>query len=173
MYFLNRGFVPLSRIRRGTAMYLSNRADAPPDQNQPWAEGVYSNQAEMSGLPPFQRRIPCHRPMCSKSTFLYTSITSSRTSKIPCPEGGVHSPPPGTNRGHQAGDIHQRPVIALASGSPAPVPRGSGAQRAWLFPPNHPATVPGSAPATLSQQLQQTSPRPKSAIPAIQSIQSG
>ena len=91
-------------------MHLSNRGDAPPDRNQPWTKSVYSNQAEMGGLPPFQLRIPCHPPMQSKSQFLYTSITPRRTPQIPRPERGGALTPLGANRGHQARDIHQSPA---------------------------------------------------------------
>ena len=94
MYFPNRGLASPSPFPRGTTLHLSNRADAPPDRNQPWTKSVNRNGAEMGGFPPFQLRIPSCQPMLPQSQFLYTSLASSRTLKIPSPErGGLRTPP--------------------------------------------------------------------------------
>ena len=94
MYFSNRGLASPSPLPRGTTLHLSNRADAPPDRNQPWTKSVYRNGAELGGFPPFQLRIPSRPPMQSKSRFLYTSLASGRTLKIPRLErGGLRTPP--------------------------------------------------------------------------------
>ena len=94
MYFSSRGLASPSPLPRGATLHLSNRADAPPDRNQPWTKSVYRNGAELGGFPPFQLRIPSRPPMQSKSRFLYTSLASGRTLKIPRLErGGLRTPP--------------------------------------------------------------------------------
>ena len=97
------------------------------------------------GIPPFQLRIPCHRPMHSKSKFLYTSITSRRTLEILRPQGGVRSPLPGDIQGHQARDIHARQGPLRRQRRPGLSARTWSLSRRTMFPAASTCHRPGPA----------------------------
>ena len=173
MYFSNRGIVRPSRFRRGAKCTAQTGPMHPLTGTCPGIQVLTPIRLKWANFPHFSYESPA-MDRCSPSLNSCTRLQrgagprKSRALKWGCAHPGLALAGvigPGIFTEDQSSHWLRVP--------PAPVPRGSSAQRAWRFPPNHPATVPGSVPATLSQQLRHRSPRPMSAIPAIQSIQSG
>ena len=143
MYFSNRGIVRPSRFRRGAKCTAQTGPMHPLTGTCPGIQVLTPIRLKWANFPHFSYESPA-MDRCSPSLNSCTRLQrGAGPRKSRALKWGCAHPRPGASRGHRARDIHRRPVIALASGSPSTCPAWFKRTEGMAFPTESPCHSAG------------------------------